>query len=162
MHQDVSALSSWEPEDLVQEVLLKAITKLDRFHGHSSLKTWVVSVAKRHLLTMARAAAIRPRPAGDDVASRSVASLEVDHERKDELRASTGQLLAWLDENPDEIGHGWEVLNLLLWNHGNYPYVAFAMSFHTGQGWSEQRVRAVVRKIKETPRGRALCSALLD
>ena len=160
MHKDMAGLAPWEPDDLVQEVFLKAITKLDRFQGRSSLKTWVVSVAKRHLLTMARAAAIRPRPAGDAVLE--VRQRVLDRDRQGELRDSTGDLLEWLASNPDEVARGWEVLNLLLWNHGNYPYVAFAMSFHTGEGWSEQRVRAVVRKIKETPQGRALCLALLD
>ena len=160
MSQDVEALSSWEPEDLVQEALLRALTKLDKFHGRSSLKTWVITVAKRHLLTMARAAAIRPRPGGDAVLQ--VGAVDQDDDRREDLKESTGDLLGWLDSNPDEVKLGWEVLNLLLWNHGNYSYVALALSIHTGTGWSEQRVRAVVRRIKETPHGRALCAALLD
>jgi len=161
MHRDVASLSSWDPDDLVQEVLLRAITKLDMFEGRSSLKTWVVTLAKRHLITMARTAALKPRVSIESVSEPSC-DFDLDEERRADLRSATGDLLGWLRETPDEVEHGWEVLNLLLWNHGQYSYVALAMAIHTGESWTEKRVRSVIRSIKETPRGRALCAALLS
>lgn len=158
MRSDMKNLRRWEQEDLVQEILLKAVSKLDRFDGRSSLKTWVIVVAKRHLIQMARAAAIRPRPLDDGVLD------PAQHEhcpiRQEELRETTGELLEWLDWNPDEVDHGWEVLNLLLWNHGDYSYVALSMSLHTGESWTVSRVHSVVRKIKETEMGLELLETL--
>jgi len=77
-----------------------------------------------------------------------------------ELRGTTKELLGWLRSNPSEVDRGWEVLNLLLWSHGNYNYVSIALMIHTGKPWSVRDVKKTVEKIKGTRRGLALCQAL--
>jgi len=158
MHRTMPPLRAmWDKEDLQQEAFLKALKALDGFRGASSLKTWAVSLTKNHLISMARSAKHRPRPAGDLSA---VVMVEDDLDQRLELRGSTRSLLGWLRSNPEEVDRGWEVLNLLLWSGGSYPYVALAMTVHTKEPWTVERTRNVVRRIKDTPRGRALCSAL--
>lgn len=47
----------WDPhdaEDATQEILVKVVTRLDRFRGESALRTWVYRVAVNHLLTTRR------------------------------------------------------------------------------------------------------------
>lgn len=158
LHQNLATLRAWEPDDLVQEVFLKALMRLERFEGRSSLKTWVVSVARNHLLSMARSAARRPRPGGDLTAN--VPARDAEPSRRLLLRGSTEDLLDFLRENPAQVEHGWEVLNLMLWMHADLARVAFSLTVHTGQPWTEERVRNVIRKVRKTPRGRALCSTL--
>ncbi len=156
LHSGLHGLkSSCDREDLVQEVYLKAITKLHQFRGESTLKTWVVAVGRNTLLRMAKQAARRPRSVGDlDPLVNS------DPGRRLVLRSSTKDLLAWLRANPSEVESGWQVLNLLLWTHGNYDYVALAMCLHTRRPWTTERVRRVIRRIRQTPRGLVLCEAL--
>jgi len=83
-----------------------------------------------------------------------------DEDRREHLRGSTTGLLGWLRKNPDQVEQGWEILNLLLWTHGDHDRVALNMTLHTGRPWTPQKVRAVIRRIKRTPRGLALCDAL--
>lgn len=140
-------------------MFLKALIRLEAFQGRSSLKTWVVAVARNHLLSMARSAARRPVPGGDLVGA-NVPAREAEPCRRLLLRGSTEDLLDYLRENPGEVENGWEVLNLMLWTHADLARVAFSLTLHTGQPWTEERVRNVVRKVRKTPRGRALCSTL--
>ena len=159
MHRTLPDLRSlWDKDDLIQEAYLKALMALDGFRGEASLKTWTVSMTRNHLISMARAAALRPKPAGD--ASGECAKKNQDPGTRLELRDSTKELLGWLRKNPSEVNRGWEVMNLLLKSHGNYPYVALALTIHTGHPWTVEATRNVVRKIEDTPRGRALCEAL--
>lgn len=157
----IHGLRGWEPEDLVQEVMLRAMIKLEKFEGRngSSLKTWVLNLARNHLIGISRSVARRPsyttsdgnlphRPTSDDPPRRML------------LRVTTKELLSWLRANPDGVKYGWEVLNLLLKTHGNYDYTAFAMTMHTGFPWTAQRVRAVRAKFSKTPPGQAMCQAL--
>lgn len=51
-----------EAEDATQEILIKVITHLGQFRGESSLRTWVWSIATRHVLA-------RKRGAREEVAS---------------------------------------------------------------------------------------------
>jgi RNA polymerase sigma factor (sigma-70 family) len=47
----------WDPQDAqdaTQEILVKVVTRLDRFRGDSALRTWVYRVAVNHLLTTRR------------------------------------------------------------------------------------------------------------
>jgi len=47
----------WDPDDAqdaTQEILVKVVTRLDRFRGDSALRTWVYRVAVNHLLTTRR------------------------------------------------------------------------------------------------------------
>jgi len=47
----------WDPhdaQDATQEILVKVVTRLDRFRGDSALRTWVYRVAVNHLLTARR------------------------------------------------------------------------------------------------------------
>jgi RNA polymerase sigma factor (sigma-70 family) len=53
----------WHPEDAedaAQEILIKVVTRLDRFEGRSAFRTWVWRVAANHLLTARRRRAERP------------------------------------------------------------------------------------------------------
>lgn len=152
-------LQRWELQDLVQEVLLKAMLKLDKFRGESTLKTFVVTLARNHLLNMAHRIRLAPRPGmtGDEAESKpgytdSVAS--------EELRDETRALLEWLEENPTDVPWGREVLQLLLWNAGNFEYVAMAMCIKTAKPWTVARVRRTVQAIRKTPRGLALCGSI--
>ena len=40
-----------DAEDATQEILIKIITRLDRFRGESTFKTWAYRIASNHLLT---------------------------------------------------------------------------------------------------------------
>jgi len=164
MRQSMVGLRDWEHSDLVQEAHLKVLMGLDRFGGASSLKTWALSAAKNHLISMARHSRHRPRPIGRAAgnAAVSVGLRRVAHDLVDRmiLRTSTKDLLGWLRANPGQVDAGWEVLNLLLWNPGNYSYAALAMTLHTGEPWTAEGIRRVIRKIKLTAKGAALCDAL--
>lgn len=156
LHASVPGLrSSWTVDDLVQEAFLRALLTIERHEGRSTLKTYMTTVVRNHLLSMARRATHRPKPVGDV----EVAAPERDADRDREIREETSKLLRWLRTNPREVRDGYEVLNLLLWNHGDYSKVATNMTIHTGNAWTTERVRNVVRRIRETERGRALCVA---
>jgi RNA polymerase sigma factor (sigma-70 family) len=43
-----------DAQDATQEILIKVVTRLDRFRGESALRTWVYRVAVNHLLTTRR------------------------------------------------------------------------------------------------------------
>ena len=45
-----------DAEDATQEILLKAVTRLDRFEGRSEFRTWLYRIASNHLLDRCRAA----------------------------------------------------------------------------------------------------------
>lgn len=154
-------LRGYEVEDLVQEVMLKALVKLHLFNGKNgcSFKTWVQNVARNHLCSMSRSVKRRPMFTTDD-GTLPHRPYRDDPAQKTLLRSSTKELLSWLRANPDGVKHGWEVLNLLLKTHGDYEYTAFALTMHTGLPWTVQAVRAAKNRISQTPRGRELCSAL--
>ena len=46
-----------DAEDAMQEILLKAVTRLSSFEGRSSFRTWLYRIAVNHLLNMKRAQA---------------------------------------------------------------------------------------------------------
>ncbi len=159
LHRDVSALRSWDAEDLYQEAFLKAMLKLEGFRGEASLKSWAIGVAKNHLLDQARHLKHSPTAVGDAV-SLIKNRRENDADERRNLRHGIRELLGWLRKSPDGVTDGWEVLNLLAKSGGNLDYTATAMTLHQGQPWTVERVRNVVRKIKVTAKGRALCEAV--
>lgn len=157
MRQGLGPLrASWDADDLVQEVYTKALGQLDSFRGGSSLKTWVIALARNHLLSLSRAAAVRPRAGGDLIHEKRAIG---DPAKTAELRGATEVLLRWLRENPDEVEHGYEVMLLLFRSHGDYSGVALALTLRTGRGWTVEAVRNVVRAVRNTYRGSALCEA---
>lgn len=130
-----------------------------------SLGHFVTRTAKNHLLSLARTASreyrpklVEPESAEGWVDRRPRGGEDSLHRAM--LREETRLLLRWLAENPEEVPHGRDVLNLLLWNHGDFEYVALAMTIRTRKPWTAERVRSVVRRIKETEHGRAMCAAL--
>jgi RNA polymerase sigma factor (sigma-70 family) len=44
--------SPYDAEDVTQEIIIKIITKLDRFKGKSSFRTWLYRIVVNHTLTM--------------------------------------------------------------------------------------------------------------
>jgi RNA polymerase sigma-70 factor (ECF subfamily) len=48
-------------DDLAQEVYLRAIRGLPQFHGRSTARTWLLSIARRVVVDHVRAAVARPR-----------------------------------------------------------------------------------------------------
>lgn len=48
-----------DAEDAVQEITLKVIRALPGFNGHSSLRTWVISIAANHCRSMIRQRNVR-------------------------------------------------------------------------------------------------------
>jgi RNA polymerase sigma-70 factor (ECF subfamily) len=62
-----------DAEDAVQDALVLAYTKLNSFRGHSTFKTWLITIARNQAITRFRAQRIRarrdvaPSPAGPDV-----------------------------------------------------------------------------------------------
>jgi len=53
-------------DDLTQDTYLRAFTALPRFAGRSSVRTWLLSIARRVAADHHRAAARRPRTTADD------------------------------------------------------------------------------------------------
>ncbi len=54
---NIAARMVWDPtdaEDVAQEVLVKAVTKLSTFEGRSSFRTWLYRIASNHVLNMQR------------------------------------------------------------------------------------------------------------
>ncbi len=47
--------------DIVQQAYVQALARLDGFQGASSIRTWLVSIALRHVLTDARKEGVRPQ-----------------------------------------------------------------------------------------------------
>src|ERR1700692_764744 len=43
-----------DAEDATQEILLKALTRLSSFEGHSSFRTWLYRIVVNHVLNMKR------------------------------------------------------------------------------------------------------------
>lgn len=157
LYGTIRDLEAWDRDDLVQEAYLRALISLEGYRGGSSLKTYMLANVRNHLISMARHAAYRPRPVGEMISQKK--SPERDPHKRLLLRGNTKRLLGWLKQNPSEVESGWEVFNLLLWTHGDYDYVATAMCIHTGSAWTTERVRNVVRKIRNTDHGRSLCDA---
>ncbi|MBN2530988.1 MAG: RNA polymerase sigma factor [Deltaproteobacteria bacterium] len=48
-----------DAEDITQEILVKIITRLATFEGHSAFRTWVYRIVKNHVLNMKRSAGER-------------------------------------------------------------------------------------------------------
>jgi len=166
LRQSCPPLREQAHEDLVQECFARTLAQLPHYCGRSGIKTWAVRVARNHLVSQARAIASRPKVniVDVDIAAGAVGSCEPcytpDFGRRLVLRSQTKDLLGWLSDRPDGIDQGWAVLNLLMKTHGNWDYTASALCLHTGQPWTTERVRNVVRAIKDTFRGRALCDSL--
>ncbi|MFF7368524.1 sigma-70 family RNA polymerase sigma factor [Streptomyces tricolor] len=59
-------------DDLAQDTFLRALGSLHRFEGRSSVRTWLLSIARRAVTDSYRHAAARPRPA--DVADWQLAA----------------------------------------------------------------------------------------
>ncbi|WP_212754469.1 sigma-70 family RNA polymerase sigma factor [Nakamurella aerolata] len=55
-----------EAEDLTQETFLRALPALQRFQGRSSLRTYLLVIARRVAVDHVRRRAVRPRTAGTD------------------------------------------------------------------------------------------------
>ncbi len=53
-------------DDLTQETYARAVTALARFAGRSSSRTWLLSITRRVVVDHFRAAAVRPKPSGQD------------------------------------------------------------------------------------------------
>ena len=159
MRADVAGLKAHEPEDLVQEAFLKTFSVLDRYAGRSSFRTWASSVGKRHMLSLARKARVRKLDRTCPLEEEAVGEVR-DPEADEALREQTVDLLRWLKKSPDGVEHGWEVLNLLLWRHGDRSKVALAMTLYTRRPWRERDVERVVEEIKETAKGAELCASL--
>lgn len=54
---NIAARMVWDPadaEDVAQEVLVKAITKLSTFEGRATFRTWLYRIASNHVLNMKR------------------------------------------------------------------------------------------------------------
>ena len=159
LHKNNAPLRTFDAEDLFQDAFLRTMIKLPGYRGESNLKTWACGVARNHLLDQARHLRHSPTPSGDAI-SLTANRRGHDESKSRELREGIKGLLGWLNKSPGGIEHGWEVLNLMLKTEGNLDYTATAMIFHTGESWTVERVRSVVRKIKVTPKGQALCEAM--
>lgn len=161
MRSTSTALKRYELEDLVQEVFLKTLVKLEKFRGDNgcSLSTWTYRVARNHILDLTRATSIRPQPIGDSILSFGTSPFITNRDtfKGYSLRKETKNLLKWLRENPDEIENGWEVLNIMLRSHGNKEYTAVAMTVHTKKPWTINDVRRVLVRIKQTGAFSELC-----
>ncbi len=59
-----------EAEDATQEILIKVITRLDRFHGQSRFTTWVYAVAANHLRTLRAGVKERRNPSFEQMSER--------------------------------------------------------------------------------------------
>lgn len=145
----------WDTDDLVQEVLLKAMVKLEKFEGRSSLKTWVFSLARNHIIQLARYESRRP----NTIPGADLTGVPQMSQPRRDLRESVKELLSWLRSNPERVNYGWETLNMLLKNQ-DFEHVAFSLTMHTGEAWTTRRVVKTVRKIQDTKPGKALCQAL--
>jgi RNA polymerase sigma-70 factor (ECF subfamily) len=53
-------------DDLTQETFTRAVTALPRFAGRSSSRTWLLSIARRAVIDLLRARAVRPQLADLD------------------------------------------------------------------------------------------------
>ncbi|WP_206792059.1 RNA polymerase sigma factor SigC [Amycolatopsis sp. MtRt-6] len=63
----VAHLAGAEPaDDLTQETYARAVTALARFAGRSSVRTWLLSIARRVVVDHFRARSVRPRSGGQD------------------------------------------------------------------------------------------------
>ena len=155
---------TYTADDLIQEVYLKALRELEKgFRVDYSFKAYVLMLAKNHLRCLLRSAGRASAPQAEDLTSyqfEEALAVEKDLDHPMHRRLTTKRLLRWLRENPWEIRHGWLVLNLMLWNHGNTDLVALAMNELTASAWTCEGVRIVIRKIKQTELGEALCGAL--
>ena len=76
-------------EDVVQDVFLVALQKLDTFAGHSSLAGWLLGIARHKVEDFYRAQLREPDPFPDD-AETDVASV-VDTNMEDEIDAARAQ-----------------------------------------------------------------------
>lgn len=161
MQRSVPGLEFWRREDLVQEAFLKVLTNFHKFQGRSALKTWVAAVAKRHCLDLARASRAKSaQHPGEDPVWDVPDRFRQDPDYLSMLRTRLRELLGWLKQDPSGVKWGFEVLNLMLNNHGDAQRVALHMSIHTGTPWTFRKVQSVIRQIKRTEHGEELCQSL--
>lgn len=50
-----------DAEEVTQEVLVKAVTRLSTFRGNSQFRTWLYRIAANHVLNMKRGGELRPQ-----------------------------------------------------------------------------------------------------
>jgi len=150
----------YDNEDLVQECFLKVLVKLDKFHDKSLFNTWAYTVARNHLISLARTAARKPKTVSVPIDVEVSFKSRENFLKTQEIRSGTEKLLTWLKWNPEEVEHGYMVLNILLWNNGNFRLTATYLSVHYKQKWTSFAVRRVIEKIKNTEFGSALCGSL--
>jgi len=95
-------------EDLAQETLLTALDRIDRFDGRSSLRTWLLGIAKNKVRESLRARRARPLSeilvSSDDEVLTHLARIESeplpdDALEREETRAFVGATLASLPES---------------------------------------------------------------
>lgn len=162
MRVTLPALRAWEPEDLVQEVYARALTRLDQFGGRASFKTWVVTMGRNLLLDMATSASIRPVLLEDVTSTPGVGVSNLDPTMGGRLRRETRALRKWLKtkEGRKFVPYGAAVLRELLRSGANFSYTALALTLRTGKPWTVEGVRTVVRKIRTSHLGQELCDSL--
>lgn len=144
-------------DDLVQEIYLKAHAALGKFSGRSSLKTFVITVARNHVYRLFERSNVRRTCAIDDNHLKTESEIGLSIDTKERLE----DLLSWLRES-EEIEHGWEVLNHMIWFNGDAERVSFAVSLDTGHPLTPRKVRAIVAKIAKTEKGKALIEIIND
>lgn len=151
---------TYEPEDLVNEIFLKAMERIDSYSGTGRFDVWVLSLGRNLLCDMLKQEKIfrRRHQVGTE-------DLECVAQAKGGLlddimglRCEAQHLMDWLqsDEGIREIPWGWQAFRLLLRSHGNFTYVASALTVVSKSIWTTKRVRKLVDKFKETPYGHAL------
>ena len=85
-----------DAEDVTQEVLLKVVTKLSTFEGHSGFRTWLYRIASNHVLNMRRRTMEREGETGFGALGQRIASLP-DHDLPDP-KAVDGETAAIVNE----------------------------------------------------------------
>lgn len=164
----MAEVGPYSADDLAQEIYCKALVELDRgFSPKWSFKSYVLRMARNHLISMARTGLARKRrgilPTSleeETLQSQTVLAFETDPGKRVDLRNGIRDLLRWLRENRAIYPWGWELVQFMLLTHGDVNYTALALTVRTDQAWTVGMVRSTVKQITRTQKGGALCSAL--
>lgn len=146
----LAGVSGAEPQDVVQDVMLKAYRSGDRYDGSRSFKTWLYAIARNHCIDIVRA---RRRPGGregeigvdPDVVGAPSSSQPEEQVASEESRR---RIRSAVDSLPDEDR---EILFLRYFEE--MPYAEIADVVGRPEGTVRYRVHQIKSRLRQQLEG---------
>ena len=135
----VLSKNEWVAEEVTQESFFKALNKLDRFDGRSSLYAWLCHIAKNTYIDYCRK---EKRLVSDEALEEAYYTDELEQMLQDkESAAEIYRAMHDLEEPYKEV--------FLLRLFGELPFTQIGALFHKTESWARVTYHRARRKIKE-------------